>query len=93
MVNANTTQKLTSLRVEADAALQRAEEAEKKNKALEQALLERDQEIKSKDHKLDALEVKVEDISAKLKDTTEKCVARSDDTCHSIEIIYADYGP
>ncbi|KAH9072220.1 actin filament-coating protein tropomyosin [Lactarius deliciosus] len=46
-------EKLSNLRVEADTAIRRAEEAEAKNKKLEQALLERDQEIKSKDHRLD----------------------------------------
>ena len=52
----------------------RAEAAEAKNKQLEQALLERDQDIKSKDHRLDVLEGKFEDASGKLKDSTEKCV-------------------
>jgi tropomyosin len=50
----------------------RAETAEAKNKQLEQALLERDQDIKSKDHRLDVLEGKFEEASGKLKDSTEK---------------------
>jgi hypothetical protein len=39
---------------------------------LEQALLEKDQEIKSKDHRLDDLEGKYETASIQLKETTEK---------------------
>ena len=50
----------------------RAETAEAKNKLLEQALLERDQDIKSKDHRLDVLEGKYEETTGKLKDATEK---------------------
>jgi tropomyosin, fungi type len=43
---------MNTLRVEADAALARAEEAEAKNKKYEQLILEKDQEITSLSHKL-----------------------------------------
>jgi len=65
-------QKLASLRAEADTAVTRAEAAEAKNKQLEQALLEREQDIKSKDHRLDVLEGNYEETSAKYKDAAEK---------------------
>ena len=65
-------QKLASLRAEADTAIARAEAAEAKNKQLEQALLEREQEIKSKDHRLDVIEGNYEETSAKFKDAAEK---------------------
>ncbi|KAI0272633.1 hypothetical protein BC834DRAFT_857610 [Gloeopeniophorella convolvens] len=77
-------EKLTALRGEADHAHARADELETKNKALEQALLEKENEIKSKDHRLDELESKYEETEAKLRDVTEKyatdslpCGARS----------------
>jgi len=70
-------QKLAALRAEADAAIARAEEAEAKNKKLEQALLEKEQEIKSKDHRLDDVEGKYEEASTQLKETTERCVGCS----------------
>ncbi|KAF8271643.1 hypothetical protein EI94DRAFT_1827516 [Lactarius quietus] len=65
-------EKLLTLRGERDAALEQADEAVMKNKKLEEALLQREQEIKSKDHRLDVLEKQLEETSARLKDTTEK---------------------
>jgi chromosome segregation ATPase len=82
-------QKLASLRAEADTAVTRAEAAEAKNKLLEQALLEKEQEIKSKDHRLDVLEGNYEETSAKFKDTTEKYAriqSNLSDLCSSIDL-------
>jgi hypothetical protein len=59
------------LRAEVDAAIERAETTEKKNKDLEQTVLERDHEVKS-------LGVRAEDAleksEAASKETTAKCV-------------------
>ncbi|KAK7024887.1 tropomyosin [Favolaschia claudopus] len=49
-------EKMTQLRAESDAALARADEAEAKNKKLEQLLLEKEHEIKSLSVKLDNLD-------------------------------------
>jgi len=59
-------EKLTSLRVEADNAVARAEEAEAKNKKYEQLLLEKDQEIGSLTHRLSTLDSELEKTEAKL---------------------------
>jgi tropomyosin len=59
-------EKLTSLRVEADNAVARAEEAEAKNKKYEQLLLEKDQEIGSLQHRLSTLDGDLEKTEAKL---------------------------
>ncbi|KAG5639077.1 hypothetical protein H0H81_007021 [Sphagnurus paluster] len=53
-------EKLTQLRTEADNAITRAEEAEAKNKKLEQLLLEKDQEITSLQHRLGNLDAELE---------------------------------
>lgn len=61
-------QKLNSLRVEADAAIERAEEAESKNKRLEQDSLQKEQEITSLQHKLSLMETELEKAEGKLQD-------------------------
>ncbi|KAJ3548522.1 hypothetical protein NM688_g5290 [Phlebia brevispora] len=62
-------ERLTALRVEADNAVTRAEEAEAKNKKLEQQLLEKDQEITSLQHKIGVLEADLEKTETKLTET------------------------
>jgi len=59
-------EKLNSLRVEADNAVLRAEEAEGKVKKLEQLLLEKDQDITSLNHRLDILEQENQATETKL---------------------------
>jgi tropomyosin, fungi type len=59
---------MQQLRNEADNAITRAEEAEAKVKKLEQALLERDQEITSLNHKLSVLDADLEKTEGKLAD-------------------------
>ncbi|KAF8920839.1 tropomyosin [Mucidula mucida] len=59
-------EKLNNLRVEADNAVTRAEEAEAKNKKYEQLILEKDQEITSLHHKLGVLDGELEKTEAKL---------------------------
>ncbi|KAH9066590.1 actin filament-coating protein tropomyosin [Lactarius vividus] len=76
-------EKLSNLRVEADTAIRRAEEAEAKNKKLEQALLERDQEIKSKDHRLDDLEKQLEHLSRVYKEASAKLHSGDIDAEHN----------
>lgn len=62
------TQKLNVLRLEADAAVDRAEAAEAKNKKLELELLARDQDITSLQHKLSLMDADLEKAEAKLAD-------------------------
>jgi len=50
------TQKMNSLRLEADKAIERAEEAESKVKKYEQQILEKEQEIASLNHRLGLLD-------------------------------------
>lgn len=59
-------QKLNSLRVEADAASERADELAAKNKQLEQELLTKDQEIASLQHKLSVAEGDLDKLESKL---------------------------
>lgn len=59
---------MASLRVEADNAVTRAEEAEAKNKKYEQAILEKDQEITSLNHRLGVLENELEKVEGQLKE-------------------------
>ena len=61
-------QKLAHLRVEADAAVERAEAAEGKVKTLEQVLLAREQDITSLQHRLSVAEVDLDKSEAKLVD-------------------------
>ena len=56
------------LRQEADAAVERAETAEAKNKKYEQEILHKDQEITSLQHKLSVLEGELEKAEAKIAD-------------------------
>ncbi|KAG5642625.1 hypothetical protein DXG03_002463 [Asterophora parasitica] len=63
--------KLTALRNEADNAITRAEEAESKNKKLEQLILERDQEITSLSHKLALAEGELEKAEASVADSKQ----------------------
>lgn len=58
---------MNQLRLEADAAVTRAEEAEAKVKKLEQALLEREQEITSLNHRLGVLDAENEKAEAELQ--------------------------
>ncbi|KAE9399925.1 actin filament-coating protein tropomyosin [Gymnopus androsaceus JB14] len=62
-------EKLNNLRLEADAAIERAEASEAKNKKLEQALLEKEQEITSLTHRLavadEQLEKNVDNVGSK----------------------------
>lgn len=58
---------MTGLRVEADKAILRAEEAEAKNKTLEQSLLEKDHELLSLTHKLDLATDQLEKAEAELE--------------------------
>lgn len=64
-----TPQKLTTLRHEADAAVERAELAEAKNKKYEQTILEKDSEITSLTHNLAILDANLEKAEAKLHDS------------------------
>jgi len=59
-------ERLSSLRVEADAAVERAETAEKKNKELEQLLLANEQDIKSLTHRNGLLEAELEKNESKI---------------------------
>jgi len=61
-------EKLNALRAEADAALERAENAEAKNKTYEQTILEKEQEISSLNHKLSVLDAELEKAESKLAD-------------------------
>jgi len=61
-------ERLAALRAEADAAVDRAEAAESKNKKYEQELLVKDQEIKSLTHKLGVIEGDLEKAESKLSD-------------------------
>jgi tropomyosin, fungi type len=60
---------MNQLRLEADNAVNRAEDAEAKNKKYEQLLLEKDQEITSLQHKLSILDTDLEKAEAKLADS------------------------
>ena len=62
------TQRLQALRTEADNATLRAEEAESKVKKLEQALLEREQEVKSLEVKNGVLEDQLEKTEKRLSE-------------------------
>ncbi|KAK0489105.1 tropomyosin [Armillaria novae-zelandiae] len=61
-------EKMNNLRIEADNAVTRAEEAEAKNKKYEQALLEKDQEITSLQHKLALLDADLEKAEGKVQE-------------------------
>jgi hypothetical protein len=61
------------LRAEVDAAIERAETAERKNKDLEQ--MERDHEVKSLGVRFEHAEDALEKSEAALKETMAKCVA------------------
>jgi tropomyosin len=67
--SSRTAQKLASLRAEADAAVDRAEAAETKNKAYEQQILEKDADIKSLSHKLSVLDANLEKAESKLSES------------------------
>jgi tropomyosin, fungi type len=59
---------LSTLRAEADSAIERAEVAEAKNKKYEQQVLEKDQEIVSLQHRLAVTESDLEKAESKLGD-------------------------
>jgi tropomyosin len=77
-------QKLNQLRTEADAATDRAEEAEARNKKLEQQLLEREQEISSLTHRLSLAGADNDKYEDQLKDLKRQ-VASSDSAGHTNE--------
>ncbi|KAJ8590129.1 hypothetical protein M405DRAFT_816779 [Rhizopogon salebrosus TDB-379] len=58
--------KMTQLRLEADNAVTRAEDAEEKLKKYDQLLLEKDQEITSMTHKVSVLEAELDKVDGKL---------------------------
>lgn len=60
---------MNGLRLEADNAVARAEEAEAKNKKYEQLLLEKDQEITSLNHRLSVLDSDNEKLESKLAES------------------------
>jgi tropomyosin len=60
---------MNALRTEADNAITRAEEAEAKNKKLEQMLLERDHDITSLNHKLSQLDADLEKAEHSVADS------------------------
>jgi chromosome segregation ATPase len=57
---------MTQLRLEADNAVTRAEDAEEKLKKYDQLLLEKDQEITSMTHKVSVLEAELDKVDGKL---------------------------
>jgi len=61
-------EKMNQLRLEADAAVTRAEESEKKVKILEQELLQKEQDLSSLTHRLGLLEAENEKSEAKLQE-------------------------
>ncbi|PIL25009.1 hypothetical protein GSI_12897 [Ganoderma sinense ZZ0214-1] len=61
-------ERMQALRVEADKAVERAEEAEAKNKKYEHLLLEKEQEITSLQHKISVLDGDLEKAETKLTD-------------------------
>jgi len=65
-------QKLADLRVEADHAIERAENAEAKNKKYEQAILEKDQEIGLLNRKTQLLEDDLDKSEKNSRETVEK---------------------
>ncbi|CAO1631346.1 unnamed protein product [Parajaminaea phylloscopi] len=80
-------EKLNSLRQEADAALERAEDAEAKNKRLEHELLQKEQEIASLSHKNDLLEQNLDKADAKLTEhkSAAEAHAGSQDTADTLQ--------
>lgn len=64
------------LRIEADHAIERAETAERKNKTLEQHLLQKEQEVQALTHRNNVLETTLEKTTNSLKGTEMKCVPR-----------------
>lgn len=68
-------QKLEQLRAEADAATERAEAAEAKNKQFEQELLNKEQEITSLAHKVAILEEQNEKLEGQLAAAKEGSLA------------------
>jgi len=61
-------EKLNALRAEADANVDRAEQAEALNKKFEQEILQKDQEIISLQHKLSVIDAELEKAESKLAD-------------------------
>lgn len=66
---------MASLRGEADRAILRAEEAEAKNKELEQSLSVRDHTIRSLQYNLDETAQRLEDVQAKLNELKQASLA------------------
>jgi tropomyosin len=65
---------LTQLRAEADAAIERAEQAEAKNKTHEQQILQLEQENKSLQHRLNLLEGQLENSETQLQDSKKNAM-------------------
>ena len=76
----NYPQKLTSLRNDADNAIARAEDAEARNKKLEQELLEREQENTSLNHRLTRSDAEIDELETQIKDLKQKLTISSDAT-------------
>lgn len=72
------------MRVEADAAVERAEQAEAKNKKYEQQLLEKDQEITSLQHKLSVSEAELAQVEGDLK-TAKEAQAQGEESKTDLE--------
>lgn len=89
-------QRLATLRVEADAAIERAEAAEKRNKELEQLLLANEQEIKSLTHRNGLLEGELEKNESKImefkheKAAGENSHATVDGLTRKVQILEGD---
>jgi tropomyosin len=89
-------QRLASLRIEADAAVERAEAAEKRNKELEQLLLANEQEIKSLTHRNGLLEGELEKNESKImefkseKAAGENSHATVDGLTRKVQILEGD---
>jgi predicted nucleic acid-binding Zn-ribbon protein len=72
-------QKMASLRAESDSAVERAEQAEAKNKKLEQLLLEKEQEITSLQHKLSLAETSLDKSEQQVADLKKSQAAGQND--------------
>ncbi|KAG8863619.1 hypothetical protein FRC20_010661 [Serendipita sp. 405] len=85
--------RLASLRVEADTAIERAEKAEAANKKYELEILHKDQEIQSLSHKLQVAEGELEKAEGKLasakldKEQGETSRSTADNLARKIQIL------
>lgn len=65
---------MTQLRAEADAAIERAEQAEAKNKTYEQQILTLEQDNKSLQHRLGLLDSQLENSETQLQDSKKNAL-------------------